>query len=118
MLRFRPSGRERLRGNVEIVASLQGSQGRWHGWWSCSVSLAEADAEQPIDHQGKWQEGEDGKVNRAAQESGEDLLLAQEEGACRNEESVAHAPQVPSDALPARNSAVCEHSYVPCSGEQ
>jgi len=28
------------------------------------------------------------------------LLLTQEERACRNEESVAHAPQVPSDALP------------------
>ena len=42
----------------------------------CSVSLAEADAEQPIDHQGKWQEGEDGQEDRAAQERGKDLLLA------------------------------------------
>ena len=76
MLRLQPSGRERLRGNVEIVASLQGAHGRWHGWRPCSVSLAEADAEQPIDHQGKWQESEDGQEDRAAQESGKDLLLA------------------------------------------
>src|SRR5208282_3682034 len=101
MLRLQPSGHERLRGNVGCVASLQGAHRRWHGWWPCSVSFAEADAEQPIDHQGKWQEGEDGQEDRAAQEGRENLLLTQKERACRDEESVAHAPQVPSDALPA-----------------
>lgn len=44
--------------------------------WPCSVSPAEADAEKPIDHQGKWQEGEDGQEDRAAQECRKDLLLA------------------------------------------
>jgi hypothetical protein len=101
MSRLQPSGRDCLRGNVDIVASLQGVHGLWHGRWTCSVSLAEADAEQPIDHQGNWQEGEDGQEDRAAQEGRENLLLTQEERACRNEESVTHAPQVPSDAPPA-----------------
>jgi hypothetical protein len=67
MSRLQPSGRDCLRGNVDIVASLQGVHGLWHGRWTCSVSLAEADAEQPIDHQGNWQEGEDGQEDRAAQ---------------------------------------------------
>src|ERR1700678_3112558 len=118
MLRLQPSGHERLRGNVERVPSLQGAHVRCHGWWSCSVSFAEADSEQPIDHQGKWQDGENGQEDRAAQEGREDLLLTQEKRASRNEESVAHAPQVPSDALPAGNSAACEHSDVASSGEQ
>src|SRR5580700_9417554 len=100
MLRLQPSGHECLRGNVASVSRLRGAHGRWRGGWPCSVSFAEADAEQPIDHQGKWQEGENGQEDRAAQEGRENLLLTQEERARRNEESVAHAPQVASDALP------------------
>jgi hypothetical protein len=42
-----------------------------------------------------------GQEYGAAQEGRENLLLTQEERACRDEESVAHAPQVPSDAPPA-----------------
>jgi hypothetical protein len=42
------------------------------------VGLAEADANEPIDHQGEWQEGEYGQKDGAAQESGKDLLLAEE----------------------------------------
>jgi hypothetical protein len=56
------------------------------------VDLAEADANEPIDHQRKWQDGEYGQKDGAAQESGKDLLLAEEKGACSEEEAEAHAP--------------------------
>jgi hypothetical protein len=82
------------------------------------VSLAEADAEEPIDHQGEWQEGKDCQEDRAAQESGKDCLLAEEERACGDEESKAHAPEVTRDALSARDSAASEHPDVSGRGEQ
>ena len=82
------------------------------------VSLAEADAEEPIDHQGEWHEGEDRQQDRATQESGKDLLLSEEERTCGDEESKAHAPEVTRDALSAGNSAASEHADVSGGGEQ
>jgi hypothetical protein len=68
------------------------SRGRRCGWRLYFVGLAEADANEPIDHQGEWQEGEYGQEDGTAQESRKDLLLAEEEGACSEEEPEAHAP--------------------------
>jgi hypothetical protein len=94
------------------------SHRHWHKWWPCSVSLAEADAEQPIDHQRKWQEGEDGQENRAAQENGKGLLLPQKERARGDEESKTHAPEVTCDALSAHDASASEHTNVSSGGEQ
>jgi hypothetical protein len=68
------------------------SDGNRTGLWLYFVSIAEADANEPINHQREWQKGESGQKDGAAQESGKDLLLAEEEGACSEEESEAHAP--------------------------
>ena len=94
------------------------SDGNRPGLWLCLVSLAEADAEEPIDHHGERQDGEDGKEDRAAQESGKDLLLAEEERACCDEESKAHAPEVTRDARSAGMPAASEHTDVSSGGEQ
>jgi hypothetical protein len=68
------------------------SDGNRTGLWLYFVSIAETDANEPIDHQGEWQKSEYGQKDGAAQESGKDLLLAEEEGACSEEESETHAP--------------------------
>lgn len=98
----------------------EASRGRGHrrGWGLYCVSLAEADADEPIDHQWEGQDGEDGQEDRAAQESGKDLLLAEEERACGDKESKAHAPEVTRDAQPAGDSASSEHTDVSGGGEQ
>ncbi|MGB6691024.1 MAG: hypothetical protein WBE76_24590 [Terracidiphilus sp.] len=57
------------------------------------VGVLEADANEPIKHHWEWQDGEDRQQERTAQEKGKDLLLAEEERACRDEESKAHAPE-------------------------
>ena len=94
------------------------SHGDRHRWWPCSVSLAEANPEQPIDHQGKWQEGEDGQEDRAAQESGKDLLLAEEERARGDEESKTHTPEVTRDSLSACDTSASDHTDGSRGGEQ
>jgi len=96
------------------------SKGHWSGIgpWSDTISLVKADANEPIDHQGEWQNGEDRKEHGAAQESGKDLLLAKEERSCCNEKSKAHPPEVTRDALSASNSAAREHAYVSGGGKQ
>lgn len=42
------------------------NRGSGNGGWPRLVSLAEADAEKPVDHQGKGQDGEDRQQDRAA----------------------------------------------------
>jgi hypothetical protein len=98
----------------------EASRSRRHrrGWGVYFVSLAEANAEEPIDHQGEGQDSEDGQEDRAAQESGKDLLLAEEERACGDKESKAHAPEVTRDALSAGDSASSEHTDVSQGGKQ
>jgi len=108
---------------IKAHASAQvseASRNRRHrrGWGLYFVSLAEADAEEPIDHQWEGQDSEDGQEDRAAQESGKDLLLAEEERACGDKESKAHAPEVTRDALSAGDSASSEHTDVSRGGEQ
>ena len=73
-------------------SAVSWSDGNRTGLWLYFVSIAEADANEPIDHQGEWQQREYGQKDGAAQESGKDLLLAKEEGACSEEESEAHSP--------------------------
>jgi hypothetical protein len=76
----------------ETFYAASWSDGNRTGLWLYFVSIAEADANEPIDHQREWQKGEYGQKDGAAQESGKDLLLAEEEGACSEEESETHAP--------------------------
>ncbi|MDQ2842147.1 MAG: hypothetical protein M3Y72_14130 [Acidobacteriota bacterium] len=82
------------------------------------MSLTEADADEPINHHGEWQESEHGQEDRAAQKSGEDLLLAEEEGKCGEEEFKAHAPEVTHDARSAGDAATSERTQVSGGGEQ
>ena len=98
----------------------EASRSRRHrrGWGLYFVSLAEANAEEPIDHQGEGKDSEDGQEDRAAQESGKDLLLAEEERACGDKKSKAHAPEVTRDALSAGDSASSEHTDVSRGGKQ
>lgn len=88
------------------------------GWWLDLVSVLEADANEPIDHQGEWRDGEDGEEDGAAQESGKDLLLAEEERACCDEKSKAHAPEVTRDTLAAGRLAASKHTNISPCGEQ
>jgi hypothetical protein len=100
------------------VSEASRSRGHRRGWGLYFVRLAEADAEEPIDHQWEGQDGEDGQEDRAAQEGGKDLLLAEEERACGDKESKAHAPEVTGDALSAGDCASNEHANVSGGGEQ
>ena len=68
------------------------SHGNRPGLRLYAVGVTEADANEPIDHQGERQEGKYGQKDGAAQESRKYLLLPQEEGARSDEESKAHAP--------------------------
>jgi hypothetical protein len=103
---------------TEAKSEASRSRGHRRGRGLYFVSLAEADADEPLDHQWKGQDSEDGQEDRAAQESGKDLLLAEEERACGDKESKAHAPEVTRDALAAGDSASSEHTDVSGGGEQ
>ena len=54
------------------------------------VRLAVMGAKRSKDYRRNWQDGTDSQEDGAAQKSGKDLLVAEEEIACRNEESKAH----------------------------
>ena len=54
------------------------------------VRLAVVGAKKSIDHRRNWQDGTDSQDDGDAQKSGKDLLVAEEEIACRDEESKAH----------------------------
>jgi hypothetical protein len=80
------------------------------------VSLAEADANEPINHRGELQEGEDSQEDGVTQESGKDLLLAEEERPCGNKESEILTPSGTRDSWPAGNAAASEDVEVSGGG--
>jgi len=86
-------------------------------WWLDPVSVLKADANEPIDHEGERQDGKDREKKGAAQESGKDLLLAEEERACCDEKPKAHAPEMARDALSAGRLAASEHANISGGGE-
>jgi hypothetical protein len=63
----KPDRRSNERGEY-LKPSRRHESGVW--WWLDLVGLAEADANEPIDHHGEWEKGEHRQKDGAAQKAG------------------------------------------------
>ena len=86
--------------------------------FSRAIAFGEAQAHQPEGHHRERREGEDEEDRRAAHRLGQDVLLAEEEGAGGDEEGEAHPPQMPRDPLRGRELRAQDRIEIEQAGEQ
>src|ERR1035438_1992332 len=80
--------------------------------------IREANSDQPENHQNQWQEAQQKKHPCFAHQGWKQLLPCQEYGRCGDEQSKAHAPKMPRQALGAGNPAAYQHAHVPYGSQQ
>lgn len=79
-----------------------GGGDRWQAQGELADHFREAQADQPEQHDREGREGEQEQDRRAPNRFGQDVLLAEEEGASGDEKSKTHPPQVARQALGGR----------------